>query len=854
MNYTIYDELSREIIQKHDFKMKYEALLKHQHIGTKDEVQLELDDIKILLQIASIFSNSFDEFKQIAYKIASIISLNYSDKYDQLNKIVQYIFISLGQLPVVRKNIEDGYPDYFSIYSDTNIPFNPMQFKSVLLKQIINQIPIELDHQTIYLTDFQRKIYSSLNQGKSISISAPTSSGKSFLLKAFISKKFKEDIQFNVVYIVPTRALISEVTRDFKNSFKHFEVEDINISSAPASYSKDKIIPKKMFVLTQERYHNLLYDVDFEEPIDILIIDEAQKVSEGSRGIILEEVIEESLKRYPDFQVIFISPFAKNPEKFAKMFHLENLQTEKTKLSPVSQNLFLINVNDSSYKLNLSTVEFEHHMQITEGIITDIDKTPFIEADDWKLLWAAKKFGQEFNIVYCNSPRACVKNAQNFKSLLPEIINTKINEAIAFLKENIHEEYFLIDCLKRGVAYHHGKIPNQIRNIIEDLFRDKELKYIFCTSTLLEGVNFPVKNIFIKNPRTGRSSMGRLNFWNLAGRAGRLLKDYYGNIYCVNLEEWRGYKPNPRDVEHEIESILENTFINKNKEIMEYIKNVYFDLKIKNKPIEQAITKFIIQELKIGKTSFIQNFIKRNPNLQEDQFQVISREIEKIAKEIELPAKILQKNSSIDPRKQQKLLTIFEENDPTIPLHPTQNGFLDSLINIYKFINDFFMNKNDFSYKFYAPLTMNWINDKSLNELIGFKLYNLQKRTTPTPEMINNEIEKLFKDINDIIRYDYQKYLKCYIDVLLYYYEKSGYDPHNICENLPMYIEFGSFKKNVLFLQSIGLSRSTSIAINILTKGNFSDETDCLNWLKINKEKIKMKISPIFYREIQEVV
>lgn len=481
--YSIYDELSSEIMVKQEFKDKYQALLKHQYIGTRDEAQLELEEIKFLLQVASIFSQSSDEFKQIAYKIASIISLNYSDDYDQLNRIVQYIFISLGQLPVVSKNIADGYPDYFSIYSDSDIPFNPMQFKAVLFKQIFNQIPIEFDLKTIYLTDFQRKIYSSLSQGKSISISAPTSSGKSFLLKAFISKKFQENKKFNVIYIVPTRALISEVTRDFRISFKHFGAEDINISSSGhASNNKDKILPKKMFVLTQERYHNLLFDAEFGEPIDILIIDEAQKVSDGGRGIILEEVIEESLERYPNLQKIFISPFSKNPEKFAKMFHLENLQTEKTKLSPVSQNLFLINVNETDYNLNLSTVEFDKIIPISNGEIKEDEKYLFVKSDDWKLLWAAKQFGKEFNIVYCNSPRACLSNAQVFASFLPERNDPEIKEAISFLKENIHEEYFLSDCLKRGVAYHHGKIPNQIRNIIEDLFREKKLNYIFCTS------------------------------------------------------------------------------------------------------------------------------------------------------------------------------------------------------------------------------------------------------------------------------------------------------------------------------------------------------------------------------------
>lgn len=350
--------------------------------------------------------------------------------------------------------------------------------------------------------------------------------------------------------------------------------------------------------------------------------------------------------------------------------------------------------------------------------------------------------------------------------------------------------------------------------------------------------------------------MDRLSFWNLAGRAGRLLKDYYGNIYCVNIEEWSGYKPDPRDVEHEIESVLESTFINKNKEIMEYLKDVYFNLKIKNRPIEQAITKFIIQELKSGKTNFIQDFIKRNPQFEKNEIQTISSEIENLAKEIELPAKILQKNSSIDPRKQQKLLDFFENNNPVIPIHPTQKGFLDNLTEIYKFINEFFMNKNEYdgSYRFYAPLTRAWIDDESMNSLIRFKLYNLQKKTTPTPGMINIEIEKLFEDINATIRYEYQKYLKCYIDVLLYYYEKSGYDSKNICENLPMYIEFGSFRKNVLVLQSIGLSRATSIAINSFTEGDLSNEVDCLKWLKINKEKIRKSISPIYYKEISELV
>lgn len=35
--------------------------------------------------------------------------------------------------------------------------------------------------------------------------------------------------------------------------------------------------------------------------------------------------------------------------------------------------------------------------------------------------------------------------------------------------------------------------------------------------------------------------MTNVDFWNLAGRAGRLSKDLSGNIFCVNLYNQEGY-------------------------------------------------------------------------------------------------------------------------------------------------------------------------------------------------------------------------------------------------------------------------------------------------------------------------
>ena len=73
---------------------------------------------------------------------------------------------------------------------------------------------------------------------------------------------------------------------------------------------------------------------------------------------------------------------------------------------------------------------------------------------------------------------------------------------------------------------------------------------MFCTSTLLEGVNLPAKNIFILNNAIGLSKFSDIDFWNLAGRAGRLSKELSGNIICVRYSDKKNRWDDPsKDLE-----------------------------------------------------------------------------------------------------------------------------------------------------------------------------------------------------------------------------------------------------------------------------------------------------------------
>ena len=136
-----------------------------------------------------------------------------------------------------------------------------------------------------------------------------------------------------------------------------------------------------------------------------------------------------------------------------------------------------------------------------------------------------------------------------------------------------------------GVGFHYGTMPAIIRKSIENAFEDGDLKFLVCTPTLLHGVNLPAKNMFILNPTTGRNiyakkddnihrdiPMNSFDFWNLAGRAGRLGKEFCGNIYIINYDRWLA-KPLDDEKTKTIDSSVNNILKEHTQDLILYMRN-----------------------------------------------------------------------------------------------------------------------------------------------------------------------------------------------------------------------------------------------------------------------------------------
>ena len=148
---------------------------------------------------------------------------------------------------------------------------------------------VEVGDRVILLNKFQKDVFHKASGNSALSISAPTSSGKSFVLYQLLLSRIKT--YKNIIYIVPTRSLVDQVENDLNDLVDEYNLTDVAVCSVPRLQESLHTV----YVLTQERLHKLYVDQPSFK-CEFIIIDEAHKIEDGYRGILLERKIEDIVK------------------------------------------------------------------------------------------------------------------------------------------------------------------------------------------------------------------------------------------------------------------------------------------------------------------------------------------------------------------------------------------------------------------------------------------------------------------------------------------------------------------------------------------------------------------------------
>lgn len=473
-------------------------------------------DLNHALRFADLLSNSVgtanSEMHKIwAQEIVALLSKLYPD-----NEIVKYY----------KKSVLTNVSNF------RGLSLQPEEYEtSITLGQIFSNFEKDIlripANPNAHFFRSQKAVYDSLNS-RCFSYSGPTSMGKSFVMRMFIKDRIMKGANENYVIVVPTKALINEVSSrmidDLKTLLAEYNYRVVTSGGALPLQQEHNFV----LVLTPERLLYLLLDKpDFK--IDFLFIDEAHKISsKDSRSPFYYKVIDLLSQRRERPNVIFSSPNIPNPEVYLQLVPGSSTEEQRnmaTTFSPVCQIKYLVDLIEGNVKLfndyYRTLIEVGHFRRTVE--ISEFIRTI--------------GSGQQ-NIIFCSATSQAVNMALDYAKKLPVKNGNNALAALARdIRNEIHGDYYLADVISKGVAYHIGYLPSNIRLQIENLFRTGDITAIFCTSTLVEGVNLPADNLFITNYKNGRSTMTPVDFKNLIGRVGRIEFNLYGNVFLVRAQE-----------------------------------------------------------------------------------------------------------------------------------------------------------------------------------------------------------------------------------------------------------------------------------------------------------------------------
>ena len=431
----------------------------------------------------------------------------------------------------LKRFLIDKETDDLQFY-DLNMYHKKNTFSSIILSQT-NKSVINND---IILNQYQMEILNILNENN-LFLSAPTSFGKTFLMLEFIKRNTKK--LNNIIFIIPTLALMNELLKKIYNLFG--DVYNICINSS------EEIKDKNIFVFVPERSDREFLKKTKEMKIDFLVFDEIYKLQASN----LKEI-------KTDDRIIYMNKvyldLVNRAEKIALLGpYIKNVTFGKTKLDIVKY--------------------YTNFMPVYNKMIV------LTKEEDW-----INFIKLEHQLIYFSSPGSIYKNIENILKKIPENQKyiDKYNKEIKYLEKSVSADWYVVSLLKRGIGIHHGKTPMYLRKFYENEYNKNNIKVLLCTNTLMEGINTPTNSlIVVDDPK----SAFKLN--NLIGRVGRLnLKNpTIGEIIISNESILSNI--NDSSGWFDLNSLAEDNKINDEDEII-YLNKRYEDVS-KQKALEEKI-------------------------------------------------------------------------------------------------------------------------------------------------------------------------------------------------------------------------------------------------------------------------
>lgn len=708
------------------------------------------------------------------------------------------------------------------------------------------------------LTEFQKSTANSLSKERCGIISAPTSAGKSFIIHEYVKSRLKNREVFIALFIVPTKALITQICAIYR---KFMVREGIDMSIFSSVSDQMEVSSKSaILALTQERCIRLLSQ-PFAKELSFVFVDEIQSLENDGRGALLEYVLHEITTVAQKAKFFAAGPFIAMGADLGQNLFAQRCPSIYTEDSPVSQMVIQLTPVKDSKSLQVKVVDSSGPEQdFAFEFETDRSHYSRWQGSHTKAVCdAVDLFSTDSpSIVYARGPGTAQNWAKSYASGIDACDNLAIEmkDLIAYIKDSIHPQCSLVNCLLRRVSYHHAGLPDFVREEIEELFAQREIHVLFCTSTLLEGVNLPADKIFIVSARKADEDLKPFEFKNLIGRAGRLDQHLCGMVYCIqvpNDEESDWIEAFRKDIRKEIRPTIDERFISS----FDKIRSLLFDgtpLLPEEDELKLRGTVTILRSRYLRGVELATNYLA-SKNLSEDQQNSLLAALSNSAQLLSIPPELALKNPYTDPFLQNQLYEQVKA-EPRQWIIRRKAGFSTDLKNVFKQLDEIFHIieeiKPNGNHSFYRSDLLTfaklWLHGKPFNEIIIRALPSkLRTATNVETEDVDKAIKKAMDFITKDISFVTAKYFSVLSEIIRSVVAEKDLDDYAMTLALPMMLELGCSEPKTLALITAGIPRGAAIKIAPLVP---DIEEDPVSWIMLNKSNHQLQRLPLIYKKI----
>lgn len=590
-------------------------------------------------------------------------------------------------------------------------------------------------------------------------VSAPTSYGKTFLMREIVY--LNRDRYKNILLVFPTVALLLENAGVMAWFVKKHNLNYRIVKTVDDSCAYDGNI---IFVFTPERALQLLASFP-NLKIDFFFFDEVYKIDEDYCNDELDEKADDEIKEEKASQDdTFLNEDRGKTfrialyllSKYVDEFYLAgpNLSAEQFGLG---MRRFLdlnhIAVKEIMFEPTLRIAVNAYTTKIEEKIplilpqaetraLTRVSQHVNDKVKDVVSYINAQNYGQ--TLLYCTTPTKAIEYSYKLSNAVGETnAYDSFPENFRKFIDHIRKEYdidhsvdewSLVQVLKNGFGMHHGKLPKYIQREILEQFNNGTFSTLFCTSTIVEGVNTDAKNMIILNASKGRKKLSPFDIKNIKGRAGRYHHCFVGRVFYMSKELQE--IENAGDLELEFA-----TYSDKYLSTIDLDNAEYEDLTELNK------------SKKVERDNVTKSFL--------------------------LPESVFIKNRTVSKDNQEKLLQKLMDNTEYKKYRP----LLTHSVDVENFLRYNWIKKilttycsagliDERTQKKYSAVAYSYYK-QGFKGILGYEIDQCRKGKTKTIDKAYNEA---FKSLRGILEHQVPKVLSLFESIIIYVAEQKGDD------------------------------------------------------------------------------